>query len=199
MITFSISGSITTNDPISASYVDALNVDGIVDSASVAISASYAPSSGGGIGGMAYFTSSSIWTVPNGVTTVRVIAIGSGGGSNGVYYGGGGGYAEDVISVVGFTTLPVTVGLPGNVSITGSDGNLGDGNFSGFMNMTASGGSGGKYGIGIGGTGYNATIIEDGQNALSNKEGLTANNITLAGRGGSVGSNGQRGAVIIYY
>jgi hypothetical protein len=47
MITLNITGSISTNDPISASYVAAANIDGVVPSSSVAVSASYAPSSGG--------------------------------------------------------------------------------------------------------------------------------------------------------
>ena len=108
MTTFNITGSISTNDPISASYVAAANIDGIVPSASVAISASYAPSSGGGINGMAYFTASTVWTIPSGVSKIRIIAIGAGGGGAGGHFngvspvagttntggGGGGGYSQ---------------------------------------------------------------------------------------------------------
>lgn len=126
---------------------------------------------GGGMSGVAYFTASAIWTVPSGVTKVRVIAVGGGGGgAASTTGGGGGGYAEDIISVDGFATLPVTVGLGGNAG-----GGTGDnGGNSGLLFITASGG--------IGGTG-NGTVVAGGT-------GISA---SISGKGGSGGNENGGG------
>jgi hypothetical protein len=209
MTTFNITGSISTNDPISASYVAAANIDGVVASSSVAVSASYAPSSGGGINGMVYATTSSIWTIPDGVKKVRVIVIGGGGGA-GSYAGGGGGYAESVVSVEGFSTLPIVIGRGGNTSLTGSDGNMGSGVDSGFMNVTGSGGGSGIYGNGGGGSGQ-GTIVGGGQSGGNSGNGGAAGNLpwivpgpqnvqtVYKGQGGGTGLNGQSGVVVLYF
>lgn len=223
MTTFNITGSISTNDPISASYVAAANVDGVVTSASVAISASYAPSSGGGINGMAYFTSSATWTIPSGVTKIRVIAIGGGGGGcAGSLGGGGGGYAETVLSVSGYSTLPVTVGTGGAAApqafpfLPGDNGTL-----SGMLNLTASGGNGAvaNGSDGFGGNGINAVVSNYGQRGDGNGGGAggsvpgtvyTPTNGNVGGSQVSVGhggygntstgtGDGSSGSVTIYY
>jgi hypothetical protein len=208
--TFNISGSITTNDPISASYISASNIDGIVATASYALTGGVSGGSGG-INGMAYFTASGTWTVPTGIQNVRVICIGGGGGAApGPGGGGGGGYAEAVVSVSGFSTLPVTVGAGG--------GTLAAGGASGFLNVTASGGAAGVYGgagNAAGGTGINATISVTGVTGNSNGGGvagtlpwnwqlqtsLMAQSIYLNSIGGAgfgpMGSN--NGAVVIYW
>lgn len=210
MTTFNITGSITTNDPISASYVAAGNIDGIVASSSVAVSASYAPSNGGGgINGMAYFTSSFTWTIPSGVTKVRVIAIGSGGGG-GTYTGGGGGYAEGILSVEGTSSLYVMVGAAGQIGVNGSDGNDGGGHDSGVLSITGSGGGSGKFGYGGGGSGVGGSINTTGQYGTSNGGGWAGNlpwivvpspttQYNAIGQGGAQSTNGQPGRVVIYY
>ena len=183
MTTFTITGSISTNDPISASYVAAANIDGIVPSASVAVSASYAPSGGGGINGMDYFTASATWTIPSGVTKVHVIAIGGGGGgAAGSIGGGGGGYAEAVLSVEGYSTLPITVGVGGAAAASYFNAPGLTGSKSGILSITASGGNGAveNGSDGYGGGGSNATIIGYGQRGDSNGGG------TCGGRPGFV-------------
>jgi hypothetical protein len=64
------------------------------------------------------------WTVPNGVTSVRVLVVGGGGGGgggvSGVYFGAGGGGGE-VIANGNYTTNPgeeisVSVGKGGETS-----------------------------------------------------------------------------------
>lgn len=193
MTTFNITGSISTNDPISASY---------------------APSSGGGIGGMAYFTSSTTWTVPSGIKNIRVIAIGAGGGgSQGPAGGGGGGYAESVISVEGFSTLPVTVGVGGSYGFYVAT----DGGDSGILNITASGGKGGISGGAdvLGGNGISASICVSGQSGNISGGGMSGNvpwvfslptalqneayYLTSIGSGGYAVRNGMTGSVVIYY
>jgi hypothetical protein len=131
---------------------------------------------GGGINGMAYFTASATWSIPDGVTKVRVVAIGAGGGGcAGSLGGGGGGYAEDVVSVAGFSTLPVTVGTGGAAGAGGGAGS--EGGSSGFLNITASGGRGQLTNNtdGKGGSGSNAMIITIGQRGDDQGGGSAAN------------------------
>ena len=58
--------------------------------------------------------SSQTWTVPSGVTRIRVSAVGGGGGGNTyAYAGGGGGFFEKAISVTAGTDVTYTVGSGG--------------------------------------------------------------------------------------
>ena len=59
------------------------------------------------------FTSNGSFIVPANVSSLTVVAIGGGGGgTNGHMPGGGGGYVEcGTFSVIGGTTIPVTVGV----------------------------------------------------------------------------------------
>ncbi len=123
------------------------------------------------------FTSSGVWTVPPGVTSVDVIAMGCGGGGGGgggyrgtvnnysVRGGGGGGggafvYAQGV-SVAGLTSVTIGIGAAGaggtaatNLSsgfATGATG--GNGGASSFGTIVvANGGNGGAGGGGAAGT-----------------------------------------------
>jgi hypothetical protein len=91
------------------------------------------------------FTSSNPFTVPDGVTQVRVTVVGGGaGGGAGAFTGGRGGFAVAVVPVTPNTTIQVTVGTAGAV--------LNPGNPSSFGNLvTATGGL--ITGINLTGTG----------------------------------------------
>lgn len=195
MTTYSITGSITTNDPISASY--ALTASTVLNPGT------------SGINGMAYFTASTVWNVPAGISNVKVIAIGAGGhGAPGASGGGGGGYAEGIVNVEGYNTLPITVG-----SATSTNGNS-----SGFLYITASGGQYGINGGGIanGGSGINGNINSPGQAGDTNGGGASGNlpwivifpttiqnsaviSLGSIGSGGYGVTAGVDGAVTIYY
>jgi len=113
------------------------------------------------------------WTVPPGVTTVRVRAWGGGGGSptgQGTQYaGGGGGFALKTITNLPAGTVTVTIGSGGTSSNPGTGGNssfgsyvsaTGGKNAAGGATVTGGVGSGGDInmygGGGIGGYGGNA-------------------------------------------
>jgi hypothetical protein len=69
-----------------------------------------------GLGLWTTFTSNRTFTVPAGVTSIRVRVVGAGGGSaEGVRScgGGGGGYAHGVFAVTPGTSYAVTVGVGG--------------------------------------------------------------------------------------
>lgn len=215
MTTLNITGSITTNDPISASYVAASNIDGVISSASYASTASAvlnAPM--GGVNGMAYFTASTTWTIPNGITNIRVIAVGGGGGGSGQtnpHGAGGGGFVETVLSVSGYSTIPITVGNAGAGGDNSTNGT--NGGSSGLLSVTASGGSGATPSSnGGGGNGNGATLIVSGQSGDTSNGGCAGNYPWVAftepgvqsgnelGHGGyGFHGNGNKGMVVIYY
>ncbi|MGL4595947.1 MAG: hypothetical protein ACRCYO_00370, partial [Bacteroidia bacterium] len=70
------------------------------------------------------FTTSSLFIVPSGVTTISVEAVGAGGdgGGNGGGGGGGGGYASGTFSVSPGDSLVVNVGIGGGGPNAGSTG-----------------------------------------------------------------------------
>lgn len=74
------------------------------------------------------FTSSTTWTVPAGVTSIDILAVGGGGGGGGGRAGGGGGGGQVAvctgIPVTGGQTLTVTVGAGGTAG-AGVDANFG--------------------------------------------------------------------------
>jgi len=91
-----------------------------------------------------YFTSSTTWTVPSGVTSLDVYALGGGGGGGDAGCGGGGGYTTNVFgyAVSPGQAISVTVGAggPNGQEAYGYFG--ADGGSSGFGSVWASGGSG---------------------------------------------------------
>jgi hypothetical protein len=224
-MTNTFNAQLTTNDPISASYVAATNVDGIIPSSSYSMTASFVLNGGssGGINGMAYITASTSWTVPSGITKVHAYVVGGGGGCNpnhSGYGGAGGGYTEDVVPVTPGSIIPITVGVGGINPGGGGTGTAGSASY--FLYLTASGGGGEN---GIGGKGYSGSINVSGQNVNYNNAGgmpgcsplipalpqifpgVTsgqANNVAiLPGRGGdgtgTVNTNGYAGMVLLYY
>lgn len=126
---------------------------------------------GGGLGGMEVFTSSGTYTVPSGVTKVKVTCVGGGGtsgvASSGSPAGGGGSGAVCIKLISNLSSSEtVTVGSGGGQYGTdGSHNTGGHGGDSSFgSHMTAGGGRGGynngnsgSYGQGMGGNGGTAT------------------------------------------
>jgi len=150
--------------------------DGRVTSASnSAISSGIA-----GIGGQA-FTSSGTFTIPTGVTLLKVTVVGGGGGGaggNGSSAPGGGGSGGSAIKyLTGLTagnTITVTVGTAGSAGATGGNGGSGGTSSvsSGTQTITtvsATGGSGSTYNNGnissggSGGTGSSGDLNITGQ------------------------------------
>ncbi|CAH2603232.1 conserved protein of unknown function [Rhodovastum atsumiense] len=131
------------------------------------------------------FTASGSWTVPNGVTRIRVTVVGGGGqGGGGTDApialgsgGGAGGTAVGVFAVTPGSTWPVTVGAGGYNPTAGTDGSNGGASSFGAL-ISATGGAGGKCGTApvggnggicaggnyncIGGDGLDAIVINDG-------------------------------------
>lgn len=145
----------------SASAIPALTVDakGRVTSASQsAFSSAY-------VGAKAQlFTSSGTFTVPDGVTSLKITVVGGGGGST-TYWGGTaglGGCAQGVYPVTAGASYTVTVGA-GGASSTGASG-MGGGGASSFGALISATGGAGKTssatrpadGSGSGGTIFNS-------------------------------------------
>ncbi len=127
------------------------------------------------------------WTVPAGVTSVKVLVVGAGGGGSGSHYGGGGSGWSVVrnVNVTPGSNIAITVGAGGAGGIIGTNSSPGGhGTDSKFgTSVTATGGKGG----GGGGAGYYTG--GDGGSG-----GGGAGNMGYAGKGGSAGSNGDPGA-----
>lgn len=108
-----------------------------------------------GFSNMQVFTSSGTFTVPAGVTKVKVTVVGAGGGGSTTTSGGGGGAAIKIVS--GLTpggTVAVTVGTGGAGRAAGTITAGAVGGTSSFGAFcSASGGGGGPWGQGIGALG----------------------------------------------
>jgi hypothetical protein len=124
-----------------------------ITNASGAITIAASGGGGGGFSSWQIFTSSGTFTVPTGITKVKVTVVGGGGGGGAlaaydgvVGGGGGGGTAMEIIS--GLTpggTVSVTVGAAGTAAAGGGNGgNGGPGGTSSFgAYCSATGGGGG--------------------------------------------------------
>lgn len=165
-----------------------------------------------GTGTVRFFTSTTTWTVPPGITTVRARVWG--GGANGnrttgksttVSSGGGGGFAMRVITGLtpGSTvtiTVPAISTTPGAaggtcsfgafVSATGgSNGSTGGSGSNGDINFT--GGSGNTFSSGGGGGGV-ANLFGNGGNGAGG-DNLINNNGASGGGGSTINSTGVSG------
>lgn len=112
---------------------------------------------GGGFANMQVFTSSGTFTVPAGVTKVKVTVVGGGGAGGGVVNtgtrggGGGGGGGASIKIVSGLTpgsTVSVTVGT-GGTGVSNGNGNAG-GTSSFGAHCSATGGAGGAANQNVG-------------------------------------------------
>jgi hypothetical protein len=137
------------------------------------------------------FTSGTSWTVPSGVTSIKVWAIGAGGGgagcgaSDGTTGGGGGagGVAVKTWTVSPGNTITFTIGSAGTYGSSTNSG-LAGGNtsvtFSG-LTITGNGGNGGQYNTGSAAAGGSAV------NGDTNSQGGTGGSGALGDTGGSGG------------
>ena len=153
-----------------------------------------------GFSQMATFQTSGTFTVPSGVSAIKVTVTGGGGagGYHATLPGGGGGAGGIAVSIVSGLAagqvISVTVGAGGVAS--GTPGTGGAGGSSGFgSSISASGGSGGEGGTssqfatagGPGGIGIGGQINQ--------AEAMGSAGITVASRGGDGGGDGHgRGA-----
>lgn len=129
----------------------------------------------------AIFTTSGTFTVPNGVSQIRVQVWGAGGGGNVGDAGGGGGggaYAEGILNVTPGQDYTIGVGTAGAVSTTGGSSSFSGNSFS----FSAAGG--------VGNTG---TGTVSGGAATSSFTGTYVSTATFAGGGGGSGHTGGPG------
>lgn len=127
------------------------------------------------------FTSNGTFTIPTGVTALKVTVVGGGGGGGGGsstcnpiqgWAGGGGG--TSIVYLTGLTpgnTISVTIGAGGTAGATAGNGGAGGNSSiqSGTQTITTVTGNGGGAGLynnsagGAGGSGSNATFVIPGQ------------------------------------
>lgn len=122
------------------------------------------------------------WTVPSGVTYVRVKVIGGGGGSSmgtqeygGSNSGASGGFAQKEMTVVPGTVYTVVVGAAGAKPVSWADDGVSQSGSSGGTSsfgtiLSATGGAGGKSRttqISLGGVGTGGTLNTNGGNGKS--------------------------------
>ena len=143
-------------------------------------------------------TSGTSWTVPTGVTRIKVWAIGAGGGGSGAranfaYSGVGGGGGAGGTAYREFTVTPgqvlnYTLGTAGPGGVGPDDGV--DGGNTVFtvasVPIRGWGGKGGKYGSGLQGTGGSAT---GGSSNRQGGDGAGISNYTGGGGGGAIGGD----------
>ena len=162
-----------------------------------------------GFSTMQAFTASGSFVVPQGVSRLRVRAIGGGGGgggntsSGGAGGGGGGGYAEGIYAVGPGQVLAVVVGGGGGGGVNNSGsasgnsgGTGGASSLGGFL--SASGGIGGQGSLaagqgnsGPGGAGSGGTVNMGGG---TGNAGFNAGAAGFGGHGGAAASGGGGGA-----
>ena len=154
------------------------------------------------------FTSSSTFTIPDGVTRVRARVWGGGGGSGGTWAtgsaslgGGGGGFAEGIYTVVPGNTYSVTVGAGGTAGTSSSSpGTGGNGGTSSFASsLSATGGQGGvganastAPGVSTGGSGTGGTIANITGEITSSPFAISGG-IVVTSQGGSAPQGGSGG------
>jgi hypothetical protein len=157
----------------------------------------------GGFANMQVFPSSGTFTVPSGITKVKVTVVGGGGNgaastssgtisitSTGGGGGGGGGTAIEIISgLTPLSTVSVTVGGAAGTSSFGAFCSAtGGGNASGISGGNGGAGSGGNLDIG-GADGGNGNTIPSGSNGVIIRG---TGGSSFLGGGGRIGNNGKQ-------
>ncbi len=162
-----------------------------------------------GMNGVAEFMSSTTWTVPDGISRIRIILIGAGGGgqcnsgdqgcSTGGAGGGAGGYVNAVINVTSGQSMTLTIGNGGegaceNVNggidyLPGDNGEDSSVSQNGTILVVANGGAGGASGTG--GPGGAASINNGTGITRNGGEGQSVSYGTdIGGTGGAVSALG---------
>jgi len=131
------------------------------------------------------FASSGTFTVPNGITSIRITVYGGGGGGQAANTttGGGGGFASGVYTVTSGTSYTVTVGAGGAGAASGT---ASSGQTTSFGSLiSATGGTGGSATTGNNGAGSNGTfnngniLTSTGEfSGATTRAGTTAANLT---------------------
>jgi uncharacterized repeat protein (TIGR01451 family) len=131
-----------------------------------------------------------VFTVPNNVTRIRLIAVGASGGvaTTSANSAGGGARAEGTYSVSSGQTVTVIVGAPGGSGDLEAGGGGASGAYIGTTLAVIGGGGGGEDNTGDGGVG---TTTLAGSNGGSPAGG----DCTAGGLGGLAGAGGQFGEV----
>lgn len=142
----------------------------------------------GGFSTIAVVTSSSTWTVPDGVTKIKITAVGGGGGG-GFYPGGGAGGFYKYLTVAPSGSVVIVIGAAGNTGNPGTNGGNTTVTYSGTTYTAGGGLFGQAYNQGAGGVSTNGDInIVGGPGSVFN---LTDNS---GGSGGtSILGGGARG------
>jgi hypothetical protein len=146
---------------------------------------------GGRVENIQYFTSSGTFTVPTGITKVKVQLIGGGGGgSTSIGSGAGGaGYAEGVYPVTPGQNITVTIGAAGAVNVTG-----GTSSFGSFCTATGSSING------VNGTATGGQLNMSGYSDPGINAGFcTGVYGVLYGRGGNFNNTGQPGLCVVQW
>jgi len=178
------------------------------------------------VGGRQVFTSTGTTTfsVPTGISYLRVQVVGGGGGggscsaggNQAAAGGGGGGYAMEDINVTGTSTIQVYVGAAGLWSTFGTNGSYlyatpgragggvngvggsGGSGVGGDVNIDGEGGDGGVSGVTLGGSGGSSFLGGGGPGTAAVENGHGGGNFGGGGGGGSCnagnGSSGGDGA-----
>ena len=147
---------------------------------------------------LAIFTSSGIWTCPDGITLVLLELSGGGGGGGGKNGGvcgggggGGGGYLKAYAPVIPGIEYDIIIGLGGAGGTDGVDGIAGGQSRTGTI--IAYGGGGGKHGPGGGGAGGGFTVSDGFYGANGITGGVGGPNVSDGGAGGKGGGFGGVG------
>lgn len=156
---------------------------------------------GGAATGQQVFTSSGTFTVPGGVTQVKIRAWGAGGGGGGSASaagsfagpGGGGEYREAIFAVTPGAALTVTVGAGGTAGTGGGSPTAGGagGNSSVTGRLTAAGGNGGS--------GANGAPIQGGTGGTGGSftSPIANSSMTVSGTGAGIAYEVTSGAYVL--
>jgi len=186
------SKNVTTTKPFSGTYVSNITGTGTVTVLTQTIFNT---------------TGSGMFTVPDGVTSIKVEVWGAGGGGGGSSTsnkggsgGGGGAYCVNTSTVTPGQAINYTVGTGGaggNVGTGTSGGSSSVSSTGGFTTLTANGGTGGRGNSGTAGTGGSASggsvNTSGGSGTTGGSSGGNGGNGAQGGAGGIGNTNGQGG------
>jgi microcystin-dependent protein len=160
------------------------------------------------------YTQNGNWTVPAGVTSVKVTVIGGGGGGGGWSLatggggGGSGGFDTKTISVTPGTVIPITVGTGGKGGAAATSGTAGKlSSFGSYLTVPGGGGAGvgGGYRVWVNGEGGAPNGIPGtkglyaGQHSNGNRqpygEGGRLKDFSYGAGGGGAGNTTQVGGL----
>jgi hypothetical protein len=133
------------------------------------------------------------FTVPSGVSSLQILAVGAPGGGQAGFVGDGGGATSGSVAVTGGETLYVEVGGPGNSQTGGFNGG---GSSSGFGDASGGGGASDVRTVSSTASGsLGSRLVVAGGGGGSGAAGFESDNSQIApGAGGAAGSAGSTGS-----